>query len=78
VNTIDNIDNYSFVSYYVYSSISILFLLFFMLVPYYKVLRKNIRFIKQNKDFKKLKEQKKKTPLKIQENNKTWFFVKFI
>lgn len=53
VNTIRNIDDYNFVNYSIYVFIAITFLLFFMLLPYMKVFRKNVRFIIQNKKFEK-------------------------
>ena len=51
VNTISNINTYSFVSFYWYSSIAIIFLLVGMLTPYYKVFKKNRRFVIQNRKF---------------------------
>lgn len=53
VQTIVNINNYSFVSYYIYSIIVVVLLLIVMLTPYFKVYLKNRRFIKQNQDFEK-------------------------
>lgn len=58
-NTIANIDNYLFVSYVWFCVIGIVFILCFMLLPYYKALRKNIRFIVQNRRYEKNKVNEK-------------------
>ena len=60
VDCISNIDNYSFVSYYFYAFVIILILAIFMAIPYYKVWKKNIRFVVQNKKFKEYLEEEKK------------------
>ena len=68
VKSIANIDDYAFVSYYIYSLTAILLLAFFMLKPYIKVWKKNLRFVIQNKKFKKHLELEKQQ--KMQENQK--------
>lgn len=66
VNTIRNIDDYSYVSYFIYSSIAVICLLVLMLKPYYFALKKDVRFVIQNKKFKKYLEKEKN----IQSNKK--------
>ena len=67
VNTIRTIDDYNFVNYSIYVFIAITFLLFFMLLPYMKVFRKNVRFIIQNKKFEKY--------LKDNNSDAEWFNI---
>lgn len=68
VNIISNIDDYNFVDYYIYSLIAILFLLYFFLKPYSLRWRKDIRFIVQNKRFKKYLEKEKNRNLESEKN----------
>jgi beta-lactamase superfamily II metal-dependent hydrolase len=58
VLTIKNIDNYSFDYYLVYSIIVVVILVIKILEPYYKIYKKNIRFIVQNKKFRKYLEKR--------------------
>ena len=59
VDLIPNIDDYNFVDYYIYTIITTLILLYFLCLPYYKALRKDLRFYIQNKKFIKLKDNQK-------------------
>lgn len=59
VDTIKNVDNYNFASYFVYSSICILYLAFVISLPYLKVWKLNKRYIIQNREFEKMKQQEK-------------------
>lgn len=71
VDTISNIDDYNFTDYYIYTIIAVIFLLYFMLLPYYFVWKRNIRFIIQNKKFKKNREKMEELnkQIKNQEND---------
>lgn len=59
IDTIKNVDNYNFASYFVYSSIVIVYLLFVLALPYLKVWKLNRRYIIQNREFEKMKQQEK-------------------
>lgn len=56
VDTIKNIFTYSFVSYYWFTLIASGFLIFYLIKPYYTAYRKNRRFVKQNREFEKVRE----------------------
>jgi len=57
VTTIQNIDDYVFIPYYVYANIGILIILVFMIRPYVIVGLKNLRFIIQNRNWKKNRDK---------------------
>jgi len=57
IDEIENIDNYNFSDYYIYSIILLLVIGYFFFLPHYKVWKKNIRFIIQNKQFEKMKQK---------------------
>lgn len=57
VSTIENIFSYSFVSFYWFAFIVSGFLIFYLIKPYYIVYKKNKRFIKQNREFDKVREK---------------------
>ena len=47
----------NFSNYYIYSIILMIVIGYFFLLPYYKVWKKNLRFIIQNRQFDKMKEK---------------------
>ena len=53
ISTIKNIDDYNFVDYKIYAFVAIFIVLIFMFKPYLFILRKNIKFVVQNKKFEK-------------------------
>ena len=57
INEIKNIDDYNFSNYYIYSIMLMIVIGYFFLLPYYKVWKKNLRFIIQNRQFEKMKEK---------------------
>jgi beta-lactamase superfamily II metal-dependent hydrolase len=61
IDTIRNIDDYSFVSYFWYVIIAILSLAILIIIPYIKLWIKNIKFVRQNKKFERLKQQKEES-----------------
>ena len=63
VNFIKNIDDYSFCPYFVYTLIAVVFLLYFMIIPYIKYWIEKRHRIKFNKNYIKHKQNKTK-PIK--------------
>lgn len=56
---IKNIDDYNFVSFYIYAIISFVYILYVLILPYFKIWKENRRFDLQNKHYTYYKEQEK-------------------